>query len=196
MRVSTRARAVAALLGTATAACTLLATQDANAQLIIKNPSDHPDYRVELEPHGVIAPWGNTFGYGRNLGRYHFNGGVGFRATIEIVDPVIPRLNNTIGITFGIDVTNCGYCYPDEYSLWFPVGAQWNFFLTRKWSVFAELGIVPHSNGFFSDGYGRYNSVFVEPMFELGGRFHFRDKITLTMRLGIPFVSIGVSFMI
>jgi hypothetical protein len=195
MRASTRDRAVAALLGTAAAACTLLATQDASAQLIIRNPNDHPAYRAELEPHGVIVPWGNTFGYGRfGRDRYHFNAGVGFRATIEIVDPVIPRLNNTIGITFGLDITNCGYCYPDEYSFWFPIGAQWNFFLTRKWSVFAEIGFVPHSNGFFDSRFS--DAVFVEPMFELGGRYHFRDKITLTMRLGIPFVSVGVSFMI
>lgn len=193
MRV-TRARAAAALAGTAVAACTLLSTQDANAQLIIRNPSDHPDYRVELEPHGLIVPWGNTFRYGRDRGRYYFNGGVGFRATIEIVDPVIRTINNTIGITFGADFSNCGYCYPDEYSFWFPVGAQWNFFLTRKWSVFGEVGFVPHTNGFFNGRY--YDAMFVEPMFELGGRYHFRDKITLTMRLGIPFISVGVSFMI
>lgn len=197
MRTRTRARAVAALVGTAAAACTLLSAREAAAvDWIIKNPSDHPDYRAELEPHGVIVPWGNTFGYGYigARGRYHFHGGAGFRATIEIVDNVIPRLNNTIGITFGVDFTNCGYCYPDEYSFWFPIGAQWNFFLTKKWSVFAELGFVPHSNGFFNSRY--VDAVFVEPMFELGGRYHFRDKITLTMRLGIPFVSVGVSFMI
>lgn len=195
MRANTRTRAVAALLSTAAATGALLFAEDANAQIIIRNPSDHPAYRVELEPHGTLAPWGNTFGYGRfTRGRYYFNGGVGFRATIEIVDPVIPRLNNTIGITFGLDITNCGYCYPDEYSIWFPVGAQWNFFLHRKWSVFAELGFIPHSNGGFD---GRYaDAVFVEPMFELGGRFHFRDKITLTMRIGIPFITVGVSFMI
>lgn len=194
MRVITRARALAAFLGTAAAACTLLPAREANAQLIIRNPSDHPDYRAELEPHGVMVPWGNTFGYGRGLGRYHFSVGAGFRATIEIVDPVIPKLNNTIGITFGIDLTNCGYCDPDQYSFWFPIGAQWNFFLTRKWSVFAEVGFIPHSNGFFD---GRYtDAIFVEPMFELGGRYHFRDKITLTMRLGIPFITVGVSFMI
>lgn len=184
-------RAVAALLGTALAASALLLTQEAGAQLIIKNPSDHPDYRVELEPHGTLHPWGNTYGYGRNTrGGYALGGGVGFRATIEVADPVIPKLNNTIGITFGIDFTSCNYCYRgEEFSVWLPVGAQWNFFLTPKWSVFADLGIVPHSDGGFRD-------LYFEPMFAVGGRYHFRDKITLTMRLGAPFITVGVSFML
>ena len=44
---------------------------------------------------------------------------------------------------------------------------------------------------------GRYgDAVYVEPMFEVGGRFHFRDKVTLTMRLGIPFITVGVSWML
>lgn len=186
-----RARAPFALIGTAVAASALLFSQEAGAQLIIKNPSDHPDYRAELEPHATLVPWGNYFGYGRYKGRgYGFNGGVGFRATIEIVDPVIPKLNNTIGITFGLDFTSCTYCYRgEEFSIWTPVGAQWNFFLTRKWSVFADLGIVAHSDG-------AYRDLYFEPMFEIGGRYHFRDKITLTMRLGIPFITVGVSFML
>jgi hypothetical protein len=187
-------------VGAAAAAFTLLASREAAAvNWVIKNPSDHPEYRVELEPHGMIVPWGNWYGYGYRGGpgwrdRYAFHAGAGFRATIEIVDPVIPRINNTIGITFGIDFAYCGYCYPDEFALWFPVGAQWNFFLTKKWSVFAEIGVVPHSNGFFN---GRYaDAAWVEPMFEIGTRWHFRDKITLTGRVGIPFITIGVSFLI
>ncbi|MEZ4293637.1 MAG: hypothetical protein R3B70_01580 [Polyangiaceae bacterium] len=191
MRATTRSRSVAALLGTAAAAFALLSAGEAEAQLIIKNPSDHPDYRAELEPHAVFVPWGDYVGYRRNYYRNHaIAGGIGFRATIEIVDPVIPKLNNTIGITFGLDFTNCPYCYRgQEYSFWTPIGAQWNFFLTRKWSVFGEVGGVLHSDGFYHD-------VFVEPMFAVGGRYHFRDKITLTMRLGVPYISLGVSFMI
>lgn len=186
-------RALKALSGTLLAASALLVANEANAQLIIKNPSDHADFRAELEPHGIIVPWGDSFGYGRGkyaYTRYGFEGGAGFRATIKVADPVIPRLNNTIGVTFGIDFTNCPYCYRgQEFSFWTPIGAQWTFFLTRKWSVFADVGIVPFSDGF-------YQNLWVNPMFEIGGRYHFRDKITLTMRLGFPFISVGVSFFI
>lgn len=186
-------RALSALTGTVVAASALLLSQEASAQLIIKNPSDHPDFRAELEPHGVLVPWGDSFGYSNRYGynRYAFAGGIGFRATIKVADPVIPRLNNTIGVTFGLDFTNCSYCYygQEQFSFWTPVGAQWTFFLTRKWSVFADVGAVAFSDGF-------YRNLFFEPMFEVGGRWHFRDKITLTMRLGFPFITVGVSFFI
>jgi hypothetical protein len=187
-------RAIATLLGTALAASALLSTQEASAQLIIRNPSDHPDYRVELEPHGTLVPFGDAYGYGYRPNHFYrgyaFTAGVGFRATIEIVDPVIPKLNNTIGITFGLDLTNCAYCYyGEEFSFWFPIGAQWNFFLTKKWSVFGEVGFAPHSDGAFRD-------VFFEPMIEVGGRYHFREKISLLVRVGVPFVNVGVGFML
>jgi hypothetical protein len=188
-------RALATLSGTLLAASALLLAEEASAQLIIKNPGDHPDFRAELEPHGVLVPWGDSFGYGGGVYRGSAVGaGLGFRATIKVADPVIPRLNNTIGITFGLDFTNCQYCYykgrnDQAFSFWTPVGAQWTFFLTRQWSVFGDVGFVPFSNGFYRD-------VWVDPMFEVGGRWHFKDKITLTMRVGYPFVTVGVSFFI
>ena len=188
-------RALATLSGTLLAASALLLANEASAQLIIKNPGDHPPFRAELEPHGVLVPWGDSFGYGRlnKFNGHAVGAGVGFRATIKVADPVIPRLNNTIGITFGLDITNCDYCdypyYRDRVSFWTPVGAQWTFFLTRDWSVFGEPGLIIQSSGFYRD-------VWIDPMFEVGGRWHFKDKITLTMRAGYPFVTVGVSFFI
>ena len=187
-------RALATLSGTLIAASALLLASEAGAQLIIKNPGDHPDFRAELEPHGLLVPYGGPFGYNRGFGRYRsFEGGVGFRATIKIVDPVIPKLNNTIGITFGLDLTSCDYCRysgsRENFSFWSPVGAQWTFFLTRQWSVFGDVGFVLASDGFYHD-------VWASPMFGVGGRWHFKDKITLTMRVGYPFVTLGVSFFI
>lgn len=185
-------RALATLSGTLLAASALLLANEASAQLIIKNPGDHPPFRAELEPHGVIVPWGGPFGYryaGPARGGF-FAAGAGFRATIKLVDPVIPRLNNTIGITFGLDLTTCDYCsYRDNVSFWTPVGAQWTFFLTRDWSVFGEPGVIFQSDGL-------YRGIWAAPMFEVGGRWHFKDKITLTMRAGYPFVTVGVSFFI
>src|SRR5262245_37978222 len=102
-------RALTVTLGTTVAAAALLGSQQASADsLIITNPHYHPDFRVELEPHGVIVPWGDNFGYynryyGRFRGDYEFEAGIGFRATIKVADPVIPSLNNTIGVTFGLD---------------------------------------------------------------------------------------------
>jgi hypothetical protein len=160
---------------------------------VIKSPSQHPQYRAELEPHAnLIAYRYRGYGRGRNyrtFGDPEF--GAGFRASIELGDPLfIPKLNNTIAISFGLDVTNCHYCgVRDNYSIWSPVALQWNFFLTRRWSVFAEFGGIIRSAGFYRD-------VWLDPAIWIGGRFHFNDKVALTMRAGVPFFSLGVSFFV
>src|SRR5262247_3538392 len=113
------------------AAVALLAFEkESQAQLVIKNPNDHPAYRAELEPHGDISFWHRYYGY-RYYGRYAAVGdpefGAGFRASIELGDPAfIPKLNNTVAISFGFDVTNCLYC-PRGYgfTIWTPITMQW-----------------------------------------------------------------------
>jgi len=158
---------------------------------VIKNPSAHPTYRAELEPHLNILPyragWGR--GYYRGTGRLDIGGG--FRASIELGDPLfIPSINNTIAITFGLDFNSCGYYCRHDFELWSPVALQWNFFLTRKWSVFAEVGGIVHSDGFFA------RSIWVDPTIFLGTRIHFNDKVALTIRGGTPWISVGVSFFV
>jgi hypothetical protein len=155
---------------------------------IIKNPGSHPGKSVELEPHANIIAFRRNYG-----GRYGSRGygaefGGGFRASIELADPMfIKSINNSIAISFGIDVTHCRYCFRDEFLLWSPVALQWNFYLTRKWSVFAEFGGTVRSEGFF-------NYIDIDPAVWIGGRFHFTDSVALTMRAGYPWFGLGVSF--
>lgn len=169
-----------------------LAPTSAHAQSVIKNPNAHPDYRVELEPHGdlIFFRYGGA-GY-EGYSRAYFGNpefGAGFRATIEVGDPAfIPKINNTVGITFGIDLTNCRFCNGDDFRIWNPVGLQWNFWFTDKWSAFADLGFMLRNNGF-------YHHVYADFFGMLGGRYMFTDRVGLTMRIGYPFVSLGVSFM-
>jgi len=66
-----------------------------------------------------------------------------------------------------------------------PVVMQWSFYLTRAWSVFAEPGVLARFDG-------DLHPVF---MTQLGARWHFKDTVTLTMRVGWPYWSVGVSFM-
>lgn len=164
------------------------------AQANIKNPNDHPDYVAELEPHGNLVLFHRDYGL-RGLRRNYYSGfgdpefGVGFRATIELGDPAfIPRLNNTVGISFGLDITNCLYCY-DDFTLWTPVTMQWNFFFNDQWSAFADLGLVIRSDGFYRDAWFDFVTM-------IGGRYHFNDDIALTMRIGYPFFSVGASFFV
>jgi hypothetical protein len=133
----------------------------------IKLPGAHPDYVFEAEPHALIAPFDK------------FQPGVGFRGTIEIVDNgFVKTINNTIGIGFGADWTK------DHFRV--PIVMQWNFWLSRNWSVFGEPG------GLIDFG----KKTRPQPAIYAGGRFHFTDRITLTMRVGHPTASVGVSFLL
>lgn len=134
----------------------------------IKRPGAHPAYVFEAEPHLIVAPFDE------------FAPGVGFRGTIELVDNgFINTINNTVGIGFGVDWTND--------NLRIPVVMQWNFWLSRNWSVFGEPGGLVRLHN---------HEVLPEPAFYAGGRFHFSDYVTLTMRIGHPTASVGVSFLL
>jgi hypothetical protein len=167
----------------------------AEAQTVIKNPGDHPRYRAELEPHGTLSIWSRYYGGRYYRGRFGNGvgdpeGGVGFRAAIKIVDPgFIPKINDTVAISFGVDITNCNGCARYDFSIWSPVALNWNFFLTDKWSVFADIGFVVRSFDFYRDAIFDFYGA-------LGGRYHFNDTVALTMRLGYPLITVGASFFI
>jgi hypothetical protein len=177
-----------------------------HAESIIKNPGDHPNYKVEIEPQAALG-WGHL---------YHGNGfGVGARFSIPIVDVgFVKSINDSVAISFGFDWLRYGDCYYYEnrgnrrlgygcgasYFV-FPVAMQWNFWLSPNWSVFAEPGLY-----LFHGVYDDYCDVrfvncvqptktSVDLAFFAGGRFHFNETIALTMRLGYPTSSFGVSFL-
>jgi hypothetical protein len=142
---------------------------------IIKNPGDHPDYRFEAEPHGLL-------GYGGPFDRGRADFGLGFRGTVILMDNgFIKTINNSVGISFGGDI------FFRHTTFFLPVALQWNFWLSTHWSVFGEPGIGFAANA--PRGVG-----VVHPIFMIGGRYHFNDKISLTMRLGYPAFTIGASF--
>jgi hypothetical protein len=174
----------------------------------IRTPGDHPHYAIEVEPHGL-------FGFG-GLGAW---GGFGFGAGLRLSIPVmqngfIPKINNSVAITFGGDFLHYENCYSTIYGLgygcaanylYFPVALQWNFFVAQKWSVMAELGAAPYY-GFFDnycDNLNQQQRLFctspshfsVTPWFNAGGRYHFNEHVALTLRIGWPTFSVGVSFM-
>jgi hypothetical protein len=193
----------ARLLALTLAGCAFSLSTHAHADtVIIRHPGDHSRYSFEAEPHlllGLIDPPGPANGTGF---------GVGFRGTVIVMNNgFVPTINNSIGVGFGADWVHYGggreKCVADPGpsgapvctsesvgELWFPVVMQWNFFLSRQWSVFGEPGFAL-----------RYQSVpgvrnlNLDPQLYVGGRWHFSDQMTLTMRLGYPTLSVGVSFM-
>jgi len=166
----------------------------ASAQSIIRQPGAHVD-KVEFEIHGVLGFWGRWYNT--------FYTGPGFRVGIPIVrNGFVRSINNSVAINFGADF----FWYPgysgfgDYFAISSPVVAQWNFYLTGKWSVFGEAGVAfefypwdgPNCRG------GGCDRFWVYPGLAAGARYHFRGGTTfpsLTMRLGFPTgFNIGVSF--
>lgn len=166
-------RGLAALVAAAALAAPASAAAD---ESIIKNPGDHPDYRFEAEPHLLL-------GYGGPFERGTPEVGAGFRGTVIVADNgFIKSINNSVGIGFGADV------FFRRGTVFIPVVMQWNFWLTTHWSVFGEPGI-----GFAANA--PRSRDLLHPVFMAGGRYHFNEKIALTMRIGYPAISVGVSFL-
>lgn len=179
---------------------------EAHAQSTIKQPGQRPHYGFEAEPHLLLGPFDPP---GRPRGEGF---GLGFRGTIELVENgFVKTINNSVGISFGFDWVRYPYwdargrCTdrvsgPNGTSIcvevdggaasrdlfYLPVAMQWNFWLARRWSVFAEPGILPYLRG------GQLG--FTPIALYAGGRYHFSDQVALTFRIGYPTLSIGASF--
>jgi hypothetical protein len=204
---SSRARSVGrrALLALGCFALAFSLASGAHAQSTIRVPGQRPAYAVELEPHVLVTPFGapdhpSGDGYG-----------LGVRGTIELSrEGFIPNLDDSVGLGFGIDWVHYdglggrGYCLRYEHTaqgvpvcvetsahsssyVFIPLVMQWNFWLHRQWSAFGEPGLAlfHRSGGDFG----------VAPVFSAGGRYHFNDTVALTLRLGYPSLSLGVSFL-
>jgi hypothetical protein len=140
---------------------------------VIDVPGAHPDYSVELEPEAVFV-------FGRPLNE---GPGVGLRVSIPLSDGFISTINNNVGISFGIDKDPLAH----GRTINVPVALQWNFFLTRHWSVLGEPGV------FFQ--FDHHTRAF--PQLWGGARYHFNDSVALMARVTLPNApafSIGVSF--
>lgn len=208
-------RKLSTTLGSALSAGTLalavsLTGGTAHAAGIIKNPGDHPDYSVELEPHALLA-WGGPWWNGSDAGF-----GLGMHAVIPFLkNGPIDSINNNMGIGFGLDWAHnsnngCGWYYRgggwancgwSANTLMFPVYVQWNFFFTDVISVFGEGGLgIAHSWATFDNcpiGFNCTNSgTDVYPLFEGGGRFLFGKTVGLTVRVGYPLFTVGASFLL
>jgi len=174
-----------------------LAPSVARADETIRNPGDHPNYAVEVEPHLNLG-WddlfpGDSFGFG-------------VRVSIPLLDRgFVKTINDTIAISFGADLLHFSGCYIPGSScsanfLLLPVAMQWNFYVAHNWSVFGEPGLFIY-HGFFNDCPANVqcqntpSETGVQPAIFVGGRYYFNEHTALTMRLGFPTVSIGVSFL-
>ncbi|MGZ3451327.1 MAG: hypothetical protein ACXWUG_25890 [Polyangiales bacterium] len=179
-------------------AAALLFAAPASATTIIKDPNP-PKYKLEVEPHLDIQ----YFGWDHSANGF----GPGVRFSIPIVSPgFIPKLNNSVAISFGADFLHYSPAYrncqgnvcgegPDYWVLYLPVAMQWNFWITDKISAFGEPGLLIRTDfGRCDVAYcGSRGSPFY-PVFNAGARFHFWESVALTVRAGYPTgLSVGAS---
>jgi hypothetical protein len=171
----------------------------------IRTPGARPNYTAEVEPHLVLG-WVNPPGAGAAPGV-----GVGVRGSFEVSkDGFLPKLNDSVAIGVGLDWAqydgradqSCGdfdtapnntrVCVQlggdlSEVTTFFiPAVMQWNFWLTRRWSVFGEPGLLVHIDD-------QVNGAWMT--LAGGGRFHIQEKFTLTARIGYPSINFGASFL-
>jgi hypothetical protein len=204
-------------------AATLAAQQHAQADTIIKDPNP-PKYPVEIEPKlnvaalfyksyggegfgpgvrfsiplmspGFIKTINNSVAIGFGLDLMRYNGGYyGYYGYYNYCNN---NRNRCPGWTGAYDAS--------FWAIHVPVVMQWNFWITDKWSVFGEPGLtIRHAFypdvGYCGAGYDPiYGSCYPDRTniyftFFAGGRYHFSERVALTMRLGHPIdFSIGLS---
>ncbi len=197
LRRMTRHPVVPLVAALAVAAIPAFASTNAWADGTIKQPGEHPDYHVDIEPHGVLGlGWWD-------LGTWGVGFGGGARFSIPLCkNCFIPKINNNVAISFGADfvsypfVNNANFVLTDLY---LPVAMQWNFFIHKKWSIAGEVGFSPVIGVFYD--YAQYcggpgcHNWWIYPDAGFVARYHFNDRVALTMRIGFPeFFNIGVSF--
>jgi hypothetical protein len=191
------ARSLFATLALASSFALLCAPDAQAADDTIKHPGDHPSYKVEIEPH-LLFGWDNLFP-GDSFG-------LGARFSIPVVDNgFVPSINNSVAVSFGADLLHYDGCYIggsrgcSANFLFLPVVMQWNFYVAQKWSVFGEPGFFIY-HGFFDECPPGVPCIAptatgARPSLWLGGRYHFNENMALTMRIGYPNFSVGLSFM-
>jgi hypothetical protein len=135
-----------------------------------------------------------------------FAGGARFGIPI-LQNGFIPSLDNAVYLNFGVDAyaidwsgcrsrigTGCNREY--GFALGFPITLHWEFYFTDNWSAFAELGFqifLPPSL-FYGDYWDPGDHIGMWVIAAAGGSYHFSEAIAITLRLGNPYFSFGVTF--
>jgi hypothetical protein len=178
--------------------CALCLAAPASAQ--IDRPGAHPNYSVELEPHGLVQ-WdvepSNHTGFG-----------LGLRASIPVIrSGPVQTINNSLAVAFGLDWAHSGHCHAsvgrvaitgncDVDNFEIPLVLQWNFFFTDIVGLLVELGLDVRYETWDSIDDNNDDDVEVFPQFLVGPRFIVGRNIAIPIRIGFPYLSVGVSFLL
>lgn len=153
----------------------------AQGQSILKQPfgGQRP---YQLDVHAGFAYVGSGLAAGARFG-------------IPIVhNGFIKSINNSIYINFGADLYFIEYGHSHSVGLGIPINLHWEFYFTPKWSAFGEVGpnIFIHPGIFKGHGWAWSGKHWFSVA--AGGRYFLNDSMALTLRVGNPYTSFGVSF--
>lgn len=159
----------------------------------IVEPSAYP---IEVEPHFA-------FGAENVYGVAGYGGGL--RLSIPIVASLLDRVPDNLAISFGADLLHYENCYFPQHCganyLMLPLAGQWNVFVARRVSLFAEGGAFFYK-GFFDlcapgdpPNCAPPSEFGVLPTLAIGARIHMGDTASFTARLGYPTSTLGISFL-
>jgi hypothetical protein len=158
----------------------------------LREPTAYP---VEIEPH-------LTFGAENVYGNTGFGGGL--RVGVPFAVGHLGRAPQNLALSFGGDVVHYDNCYYGPYCsanyLMVPAALQWNIGALRPLSIFVEGGAFLYKGWFDECGPGDVgcsapSDFGVLPTLALGGRVHVGRDVALTLRLGYPTTTFGVSFL-
>jgi hypothetical protein len=192
-----RARCLAAVASFAVVALPSIASAQTLEARVETRPErlDEPSlYPIEIEPHF-------TFGAENVYGATGF--GAGLRVGIPLAAGHLGDIPQNVAISFGGDLLHYDNCYYGTFCsanyLMVPVAAQWNVFVARRVSLFAEGGVFVYK-GWFDEcggnpGCSAPSDFGLLPTIAIGGRVHLGRDVALTLRLGYPTSTLGVSFM-
>jgi hypothetical protein len=185
-------RVVGVGIGLAALALPSVASAQEATMETLREPTAYP---IEVEPHF-------TFGAENVYGDTGF--GAGLRLGVPVAAGHLGRLPQNLAISFGGDVVHYDNCYYGAYCsanyLMVPVALQWNVAVARPVSLFLEGGAFMYG-GWFTHcapgdaGCSPPSDFGLLPTVALGGRVHLGENVALTLRLGYPTSTLGVSFL-
>jgi hypothetical protein len=168
--------------------------------------SARTNYSVEIEPHGLVQWDVEPFN--------HSGFGLGLRVSIPVIrNGPLRTIANSIAIGFGFDWAHSGHCHPyydppprppypdgcDVDNFEIPVVAEWNVFLTDRISLMVDLGLDIRYEIWGYDDIAEYDDdddVDAYPQLLIGPRFIVGNNIAIPIRIGWPYFSVGVSFLL
>jgi hypothetical protein len=130
--------------------------------------------------------------------------GLGFAGGARFGIPImhngfVSSIDNAVYLNFGFD-----FYYLDSFDdmlahhygagFGIPITLHWEFYFNDTWSAFAEVGFQIFFHPRFLENRGFYVDAGDWVIAMVGGSLHFSEAIALTLRVGNPYVAIGLTF--